>query len=53
VFLDIWREVGELFPKQLGGLGSLEAHSTVSACIEAYAATHDDFWLDEARRAFD
>ena len=31
----------------------LEAHSTVSACIEAYAATQDGFWLDEARRAFD
>jgi glycosyltransferase involved in cell wall biosynthesis len=31
----------------------LEAHSTVSACVEAYAATHDDFWLDAARRAFD
>jgi len=31
----------------------LEAHSTVSACIEAYTATHEDFWLDEARRAFD
>ncbi len=31
----------------------LEAHSTVSACIEAYAATGDRSWLNEARCAFD
>ena len=31
----------------------LEAHSTVSACIEAYGATGDVRWLDEARCAFD
>jgi glycosyltransferase involved in cell wall biosynthesis len=32
---------------------SLEAHSTISACIEAYGASHDTFWLDEARTAFE
>lgn len=31
----------------------IEAQATVSACIEAYQATHDSFWLAEARRAFE
>jgi glycosyltransferase involved in cell wall biosynthesis len=31
----------------------IEAQATVSACIEAYHATHDTFWLAEARRAFE
>jgi glycosyltransferase involved in cell wall biosynthesis len=31
----------------------IEAQATVSACIEAYHATNDGFWLAEARRAFD
>ena len=31
----------------------LEAHSMVSAAIEAYRATDDHFWLDEARLAFE
>jgi len=31
----------------------LEAQSTVSACIEAYACTQDDHWLQEARKAFE
>ena len=31
----------------------LEAHSMVSAAIEAYHATEDPFWLNEARTAFD
>lgn len=31
----------------------IEAQATVSACIEAYQATHDAFWLAEARRAFE
>lgn len=31
----------------------IEAQATVSACIEAYHATNDDFWLAEARRAFE
>ncbi|HEY6564651.1 MAG TPA: glycosyltransferase family 4 protein, partial [Pirellulaceae bacterium] len=31
----------------------LEAYSTASACIEAYRATEDEFWIDQARRAFD
>jgi hypothetical protein len=31
----------------------IEAQATVSACIEAYHATSDAFWLGEARRAFE
>jgi hypothetical protein len=31
----------------------IEAHATMSACIEAYRTTDDTFWLDEARRSFD
>ena len=31
----------------------LEAHATVSACLEAFEVTGDQRWLDEARRAFD
>ncbi len=31
----------------------IEAQSTVSARIEAFEATHDPFWRDEARRAFE
>lgn len=31
----------------------LEAHSMVSACLEAYRASNDPFWLTEARRAFE
>jgi glycosyltransferase involved in cell wall biosynthesis len=31
----------------------IEAHSTVSACIEAYRVTGEDRWLAEASRAFD
>ncbi|HUS98236.1 MAG TPA: glycosyltransferase [Hyphomicrobiaceae bacterium] len=31
----------------------IEAQSTVSACIEAFEATNDPFWRDEARRAFE
>jgi glycosyltransferase involved in cell wall biosynthesis len=31
----------------------IEAHATVSACIEAFEATHDVFWKDEAQRAFE
>ncbi|OGR86917.1 MAG: glycosyl transferase family 1 [Elusimicrobia bacterium RIFCSPLOWO2_01_FULL_60_11] len=31
----------------------IEAHATVSACLEAYRATSDDFWFAAARRAFD
>jgi glycosyltransferase involved in cell wall biosynthesis len=31
----------------------IEAQATVSACIEAYHATNDAFWLAEARRAFE
>ncbi|MCT0229603.1 glycosyltransferase family 4 protein [Synechococcus sp. CS-1324] len=30
----------------------LEACASVSACVEAWSATGDDFWLDEAWRAF-
>jgi glycosyltransferase involved in cell wall biosynthesis len=31
----------------------IEAQATVSACIEAYNATSDMFWVVEARRAFE
>ncbi len=31
----------------------LEAHATVSACLEAYHATEDPAWLQEARLAFE
>ena len=31
----------------------IEAHSTVSACLEAYRATADPWWYEEAQRAFD
>src|SRR5947207_14278215 len=31
----------------------IEAQATVSACIEAYHATGDMFWVVEARRAFE
>ncbi len=31
----------------------IEAQATVSACIEAYNATGDMFWVAEARRAFE
>jgi glycosyltransferase involved in cell wall biosynthesis len=31
----------------------IEAHSTVSACLEAYRATSDLCWYEQAQRAFD
>ncbi len=31
----------------------LEAHAMVSACLEAFAVTRDDFWRKAARRCFD
>jgi len=31
----------------------IEGQATVSACIEAYRATKDPFWVTEARRAFE
>lgn len=31
----------------------IEAHATVSACLEAFRITQDSFWHDEAHRAFD
>lgn len=31
----------------------IEAHATVSAAIEAFAATDEHFWLDQAHLAFD
>ncbi len=31
----------------------IDAQATISACIEAYHATHDMFWVTEARRAFE
>ncbi len=31
----------------------IEAHATVSACLEAFRATNDSFWHEEARIAFE
>ena len=31
----------------------VEAHAMVSACLEAYRATSDQWWYDQAHRAFD
>jgi hypothetical protein len=31
----------------------IEAQTTVSACLEAYRATSDLWWYDQAQRAFD
>ncbi len=31
----------------------IEAHSTISACLEAYRSTNDEFWHNEARIAFE
>ena len=31
----------------------IEAQATVSACLEAYRATSDSWWFDQAQRAFD
>src|SRR6185312_7481318 len=31
----------------------IEAHATISACLEAYHATSDVWWYEQARRAFD
>lgn len=31
----------------------IEAQATVSACLEAFRATHDRAWWDEAKRAFE
>jgi hypothetical protein len=30
----------------------VEAAATISACLAAWQATHDDAWVNEARRAF-
>jgi hypothetical protein len=31
----------------------VEANATVAACLEAYRATQDPFWMNEARSAFE
>lgn len=31
----------------------VEAQAMVSACLEAYATTHDSYWVTEAKRAFE
>lgn len=31
----------------------VEAFTSVSACLEAWAATREEFWMNEARRAFE
>lgn len=45
-----WRKGGERarFDQQ-----PLEAHATVSACLEAFAVTRDEFWQRAAQRCFD
>jgi hypothetical protein len=45
-----WRQGGERarFDQQ-----PLEAHATVSACLEAYAVTRDEYWQRAAQRCFD
>jgi glycosyltransferase involved in cell wall biosynthesis len=40
-------------PRALFDQQPIEAQATVSACVEAYHATHDHFWHAEARRAFE
>jgi hypothetical protein len=31
----------------------IEVHAMASACLEAYRSTNDNFWYDQAQRAFD
>lgn len=31
----------------------IEAYTTISACLEAWFATHDEFWIKEARKTFE
>src|SRR5262249_11593213 len=31
----------------------IEAHATLSACLEAYRVTEDDFWQEQAQRALE
>jgi glycosyltransferase involved in cell wall biosynthesis len=31
----------------------IEAHGTISACLEAYRSTHDSYWHEQARIAFE
>jgi glycosyltransferase involved in cell wall biosynthesis len=31
----------------------VEAHATICACLEAYEATRDRYWLDQANKAFE
>jgi glycosyltransferase involved in cell wall biosynthesis len=31
----------------------IEAHATVSACLQAYRSTHDTYWYERARTAFE
>ncbi len=40
-------------PRAHFGQQPIEAHSMVSACLEAYRATSDARWLEQAHRAFD
>jgi hypothetical protein len=36
-----------------GAFALIEAQATVSACLEAYRATSDAWWYEQAQRAFD
>ncbi|MBC8095298.1 MAG: glycosyltransferase [Akkermansiaceae bacterium] len=40
-------------PRALFDQQPIEAQATISACIEAYQATGDTFWVNEAWRAFE
>ena len=54
-----FRPIGSNGFYQRGGTRSnfdqqpIEAHSMVSACLEAYRATSDFWWYEQAQRAFD
>ena len=54
-----FRPIGSNGFYQRGGTRSnfdqqpIEAHSMVSACLEAYRATSDSWWYEQAQRAFD
>jgi glycosyltransferase involved in cell wall biosynthesis len=54
-----FRPVGSNGFHQLGGIRAdfdqqpIEAHATVSACLDAFRATSDFTWYEQAQRAFD
>jgi glycosyltransferase involved in cell wall biosynthesis len=56
---DYFRPIGSNGFYRRGGIRAdfdqqpIEAHAMVSACLEAYRATDDVWWYQQARRAFD